>query len=245
MSVKPCPSPRVCAHEPLIREGLAAASRLAGLQDFRYAPWSANEGPEPCIHGYRKGVACPQCDRLVLERAYEFVTMQAPWIELPCVSGQITELRATVAGLNDKVASLLESSRRSELALDIALRELRTLQSENGKPRSAVRACSVEDPDVRLRRLVNAADSLVEAMERCHICSATLLVDDGPIYCGEGGCSPYCEEHEEPPCPPISGLHAALKYAVHEMSGVVPDMREVELVAGRSLVGATMPDRER
>lgn len=62
-----------------------------------------------------------------------------------------------------------------------------------------------------------AAQALVDAMETCHQCSATLLVEDSPTYCSEGGCSYDCEDHEDrekPNCIPISNLHANLKRAL-------------------------------
>lgn len=63
-------------------------------------------------------------------------------------------------------------------------------------------------------RLREAALALVDAMETCHQCSATLLVEDGPTYCSESGCSSDCEDHEDrdkPNCIPISNLHGTLK----------------------------------
>jgi hypothetical protein len=66
-----------------------------------------------------------------------------------------------------------------------------------------------------------AAKALVLAMETCHICSGTVLLDEWPVHCED--CSADCEEHEPPDCPTIQSLHAALKKALstskQEISG--------------------------
>ncbi len=71
----------------------------------------------------------------------------------------------------------------------------------------AVRADPVRE------ELLAAASALATALETCHVCSTTLLVEDGPMYC-EDGCSSDCEDHAEPNCTPISQIHARLKRAI-------------------------------
>lgn len=63
----------------------------------------------------------------------------------------------------------------------------------------------------RERLLRVAGQALVFAMETCHICQAELIVEEGPSYCGESGCSYDCEDHEGPECQLISTLHENLK----------------------------------
>lgn len=75
-------------------------------------------------------------------------------------------------------------------------------------------------------RLREAAQSLVDAMEECHQCGATLLVEDGPTYCAEGGCSSDCEDHEDrdkPVCVPISNLHRNLKRMLKALADTPPE----------------------
>ena len=61
-------------------------------------------------------------------------------------------------------------------------------------------------------RLQEAAQILVDAMETCHICSGTLLVDDGPAHCEN--CSGDCDDHDLPNCRSIEYLHSKLKRAL-------------------------------
>lgn len=62
-------------------------------------------------------------------------------------------------------------------------------------------------------RLIATAQELVDAMETCHICQSTLMVEEGPVYC-EDGCSSDCDGHEAPNCVGIDVLHARLKRAL-------------------------------
>ena len=39
--------------------------------------------------------------------------------------------------------------------------------------------------------------AFLDALETCHQCGATLLIEDGPTYCREDGCNWNCDEHEE------------------------------------------------
>jgi len=57
--------------------------------------------------------------------------------------------------------------------------------------------------------LVEVAQSLVDAMETCHECKGTVLVEEQPTHCED--CSAYCEEHEGAECPTIYSLHLSLK----------------------------------
>ena len=58
-------------------------------------------------------------------------------------------------------------------------------------------------------KLLSAAKALVDAMETCHICLGTILVDEDPVHCED--CSFDCDEHQLPACRSIQDLHAELK----------------------------------
>lgn len=66
--------------------------------------------------------------------------------------------------------------------------------------------------DPQRQRLVDAlkaAQSLADAMETCHQCKGTVLVEEQPVHCED--CSWECESHEGSECPTIYGLHLDLK----------------------------------
>lgn len=69
-----------------------------------------------------------------------------------------------------------------------------------------------QDADLvnEMTALRSAAVALVTAMETCHQCGTTLLVDEPISHC-EDGCSSDCDDHDEPNCPSIYDLHLALK----------------------------------
>lgn len=77
-----------------------------------------------------------------------------------------------------------------------------------------------EQRDWAIERLAEAeairgpAGALVEAMETCHACKSSVLVEEGPTYCSEGGCSYDCDDHDPPNCVGIDVLHARLKAAL-------------------------------
>jgi hypothetical protein len=128
------PSPRVCAHEPILREALQAAMRLLGR-----GPSAHQYGFQYCeTHRRFRGVPCPECDRLALERGYELVTQEPQWVVLPCVAPQVVEKDATISGLSERVAGQLGEIRRLE-----------SLVSVNRKPLSAGNARSGDASDVR------------------------------------------------------------------------------------------------
>lgn len=58
---------------PTIAEGLAAAGRALGIEPvkFQYNASGIIEGPDPCNHGYRRGLPCPHCDRATVARAVQ------------------------------------------------------------------------------------------------------------------------------------------------------------------------------
>jgi len=61
------------------------------------------------------------------------------------------------------------------------------------------------------------AQALVDAMETCHECKGTVLVEERPVHCED--CSGDCDSHEGAECPTIYGLHLALKCALAESAG--------------------------
>jgi hypothetical protein len=60
--------------------------------------------------------------------------------------------------------------------------------------------------------LKEAASALLEAMETCHHCKGSVLVEEGPTHCEN--CSYDCADHEPPSCVGIDVLHAQLKRAL-------------------------------
>lgn len=56
------------------------------------------------------------------------------------------------------------------------------------------------------------AQELVDAMETCHACSGTVLVDEEMIHCED--CPSGCEHHDPPDCPTLYDLHLRLKNAL-------------------------------
>ena len=60
--------------------------------------------------------------------------------------------------------------------------------------------------------IVMKAQALVDAMETCHICHGTVLVDNDPVHCED--CSYDCDNHDEPPCKTLYDLHRELKIAL-------------------------------
>jgi hypothetical protein len=106
------PSPRVCAHEPIIRQGITAAARLLTVesrpQDFIDADWSA------------------------FLRAYLLVTQQEPWVVLPCVASQVVEKDATISGLSERVAGQLGEIRRLESLLSLNRKPLSAVDDRSG-----------------------------------------------------------------------------------------------------------------
>lgn len=66
-----------------------------------------------------------------------------------------------------------------------------------------------------------AVTELLEAMETCHICKASLLLEREPIHCQD--CSSNCEGHDGPECTTITLLHARVKQLL-----LMPPARSVE-----------------
>ena len=54
-----------------------------------------------------------------------------------------------------------------------------------------------------------AAQTLADGMETCHVCRGTVLVEEGAVNCED--CSACCDDHEEPECPTLYDLHLDLK----------------------------------
>lgn len=65
--------------------------------------------------------------------------------------------------------------------------------------------------------LKHAAQALVNAMETCHICTSSVIVDDSPIHCED--CSYDCEEHGPPSCVTLDIIHARLKRLIKSGTG--------------------------
>jgi len=68
---------------------------------------------------------------------------------------------------------------------------------------------------------ISAAQALVDAMETCHQCRGTVLVDHGPVHCED--CSYDCDNHDYPECESIYELHRRLKAA---LASSVPKEKE-------------------
>lgn len=68
----------------------------------------------------------------------------------------------------------------------------------------------------RLVDALEAARALADAMETCHECKGTVLVEEQPVHCED--CSSDCESHEGAECPTIYGLHLALKLKLARVS---------------------------
>ena len=68
--------------------------------------------------------------------------------------------------------------------------------------------------------LVEAAKILVSAIETCHVCQGTVLVNEGPTHCED--CSWDCEEHDGQECPRLDSLHGNLKRALAVYEGGKP-----------------------
>lgn len=50
-------------------------------------------------------------------------------------------------------------------------------------------------------RLGNESNELLSAMETCHICKGSIIIQDFPTHCED--CSGDCDDHDEPPCIPV------------------------------------------
>jgi hypothetical protein len=101
----------------------------------------------------------------------------------------------------DQIKQLREE--RINFALEMS-KELLRIVKERDEAQAEVSALR-EDRE----RLVATAGELVDAMNTCHQCGGTVLVEDGPIHCED--CSSDCSHHQAPDCPSIADLHATLK----------------------------------
>lgn len=113
----------------------------------------------------------------------------------PCEASPITEEIAQV--IRDTVTLYMDKNR-----------EAFVLKEPN-------RLIALTDENLALR---SAAVALVTAMETCHQCGTTLLVNEYPSYC-EDGCSSDCDYHAEPNCSSLYDLHLALKRLVRTAAG--------------------------
>lgn len=80
--------------------------------------------------------------------------------------------------------------------------------------------------------LLEASSALVNTMETCHICKATVLMESGPIHCED--CSYDCENHEDPGCPELYDLHLHLKAVIAKVKAegaATPGPRETQNTA--------------
>lgn len=68
---------------------------------------------------------------------------------------------------------------------------------------------SLQSAQETLQGLRKVASELTDAMETCHICKGTVLVEEQPVHCED--CSWDCDNHEGSECPTLYGLHLALK----------------------------------
>ena len=82
--------------------------------------------------------------------------------------------------------------------------------AEHYRAEGAMNALDVAGP--RILALEHAAQALVDAMETCHECKGTVLVEEQPVHCED--CSYDCDSHEGAECPTIYSLHLALKQAL-------------------------------
>ena len=71
---------------------------------------------------------------------------------------------------------------------------------------------ALRESEEREKKLVEAAEQLADAMDTCHICKGKLVLEEYPSYCE--GCSPCCDEHDDPECPTINTLHRKLRTAI-------------------------------
>lgn len=85
-------------------------------------------------------------------------------------------------------------------------------QSRNWETACRVNVASQDAEIERLRTALESASTLISAFETCHICTATILVAEGPIHCEN--CSYDCEDHEDPDCVGLEVLHANAKRLV-------------------------------
>lgn len=60
-----------------------------------------------------------------------------------------------------------------------------------------------------LKKALHAVKDFFDAIETCHICSATVLIEDGPVHCET--CASNCEEHQEPDCASLEVLFNSAK----------------------------------
>lgn len=66
-----------------------------------------------------------------------------------------------------------------------------------------------------MNELLKAASDLVEAMDTCHICKASLdLSDLTPIHCED--CPSGCEHHEPPDCISVRELVSRLRILLEQ-----------------------------
>ena len=89
------------------------------------------------------------------------------------------------------------------------------------------------DPAVLAPEVILAAWALINAMEECHECGSLVFVEEGPIYCGEGGCSSDCDDHEEPPCIGIDVLHGNLKRVLAKYESLAQGAPDGVAAAGK------------
>lgn len=57
-------------------------------------------------------------------------------------------------------------------------------------------------------------EAFLNSLDTCHQCGGSLIIDDTPTYCAEGGCSVWCEDHDGPECEPKSELLRAARLAI-------------------------------
>ena len=130
---------------------------------------------------------------------------------------RVVELqRIRIEAAESEVARALtlirEHCGQNSSTLDDALRQL--IQGYIAERDNAI-ALQVEVARLRAdaERLVDAGNSLLNAMETCHICQGTLSLDDiEPAHCED--CSGDCDSHDEPDCTPIYVLHRDLRAAI-------------------------------
>jgi hypothetical protein len=120
------------------------------------------------------------------------------------IAGQtiVEQVRAAKAEMKleaaeSKIAELRAERETTKAFYDDEQRQLTAMR---------LRAEAAEAENATLKK---AANALLGAMETCHICKGTLVIEAVPAHCED--CPGDCDEHPEPDCTPIYVLHQELR----------------------------------